>query len=76
MARRIKIVSDGGVPGTKVFVVDPTGANEPEALKGVTGVVWKIDTDEGGRGAVASVELKFGRAEVELEGDEEERPDA
>jgi hypothetical protein len=75
MARRIKIVSDGTVPGTKVFAVDPTGVNEPEPVKGVTGVAWTIDT-QGGKdhGAIASVELTFGRAEVELEGDEQERP--
>jgi hypothetical protein len=69
MARRIKIVSDGSSAGTRIYAVDPTGVNEPEPIQRVTAVEWRIE----GRDA-AKVTLTIHGVEVELEGDEQERP--
>lgn len=73
MARRLKIVSDGTRPGTKVYVIDeanPDAALEP--VKHVTAVSWRFEADK--RFATATVEVDA--VEVDVVGDEpEDRPD-
>ena len=69
MARRIKLVSDGTVAGTKVFVVDPHRPDEPpQPLQRVTAVAWNIDTRS--RRRLADVTLTVAAPQVELEADE------
>lgn len=68
MARRIKIVSDGTAPGTKVYAVDPTGVDAPEPIQRVTGVEWKINGETG----AAEMKVTVFAPEVDVVGDEPE----
>lgn len=67
MARRLKIQSDGSPRGTRVLLVDPANPDaDPELLKSVTAVEWKVAAGDDKAIAIVTVE----GVEVDVEGDE------